>query len=120
MILICRFIVDAASAEDFLIRARRALGLLTAQQGCLGGQLGRSPDDITRWVLVVQFASVVAYRRALSSFEVREHVVPLLSEALADEPGSYEVLAAAQRGVVTDHRSLLAPDAERGFGSGAR
>ncbi|MGH3882671.1 MAG: antibiotic biosynthesis monooxygenase family protein [Pseudonocardiaceae bacterium] len=123
MILICRFILDAAepaSVEDFLTRARRALSLLTAQQGCLGGQLGRSPDDITRWVLVVQFASVVAYRRALSSFEVREHVVPLLSEALADEPGSYEVLAAAQRGVVTDHRSLLAPDAERGFGSGAR
>ncbi|MGH3775236.1 MAG: antibiotic biosynthesis monooxygenase family protein [Pseudonocardiaceae bacterium] len=123
MILICRFILDAADpagAEDFLIRARRALGLLTAQQGCLGGQLGRSPDDITRWVLVVQFESVVAYRRALSPFDVREHVVPLLSEALTGEPGSYEVLAAAQRGAVTDHTSLLAPDAERGFGSGAR
>jgi hypothetical protein len=38
-------------AQVFLTRARRALGLLTAQPGCLGGQLGRSPDDITRWVL---------------------------------------------------------------------
>jgi quinol monooxygenase YgiN len=120
VILICRFVIDPDRAEDFLTRARRALGLLTAQPGCLGGQLGRSPDDITRWVLAVQFESVVAYRRALSPFDVREHVVPLLSEALTGEPGSYEVLAAAQGGAVTDHGSLLAPDAERGFGSGPR
>ncbi len=120
MILICRFAVDPARTQDFLTRARRALGLLTTQQGCLGGQLGRSPDDITRWVLVVQFASVVAYRRALSPFDVREHVVPLLSEALTGESGSYEVLAAAQHGAVTDHGSILSPDAERGFGSGTR
>ncbi len=120
MILICHFVVDAAQAEDFLVRARRALSLLTAQQGCLGGQLGRSPDDITRWVLAVRFESVVAYRRALSPFDVREHVVPLLSEALTGEPGSYEVLAAGQGGAVTEHRSLLASDAERGFGSGDR
>ena len=120
MILICRFAVDPARVEDFRTRARRALGLLSTQQGCLGGQLGRSPDDTTRWVLVVQFESVVAYRRTLSVFEVREHAVPLLSEALAGESGSYEVLAAAEGGVVTEHGSLLALDAERGFGSGDR
>ncbi|HSL06504.1 MAG TPA: antibiotic biosynthesis monooxygenase family protein [Pseudonocardiaceae bacterium] len=120
MILICRFVIDPYRAEGFLTRARRALGLLTAQRGCLGGQLGRSPDDITRWVLAVQFESVAAYRRALSPFDVREHVVPLLSEALTGEPGSYEVLAAAQDGAVTDHGSLLAPDAERGSGSRPR
>jgi quinol monooxygenase YgiN len=120
VILICRFIIDAASAQGFLARARRALSLLTAQRGCLGGQLGRSPDDVTRWVLAVQFDSVVAYRRALSPFDVREHVVPLLSEALTGEPGSYEVLAVGQGGAVTDHESLLACDAERGFGSSAR
>jgi hypothetical protein len=120
VILICRFAVEPARAGDFLTRARRTLRLLTAQQGCLGGQLGRSPDDTTRWVLAVQFESVVAYRRALSVFEVREHVVPLLSEALTGEPGSYEVLAAAEGGAVTDHASLLALDAERGFGSDDR
>jgi quinol monooxygenase YgiN len=120
VILICRFAVEPARAEDFVTRARRALALLTAQRGCLGGQLGRSPDDTTRWVLIVQFESVVAYRRTLSVFEVREHVVPLLSEALIGEPGSYEVLAAAEGGAVTDHASLLAPDAERGLGSDDR
>jgi hypothetical protein len=53
----------------------------------------------------------------LSVFDVREHVVPLLSEALIGEPGSYEVLADAHGGAVTDHDSLLVGDAERGFGS---
>ncbi len=120
MILICRFTLDPALTQDFLVRARRALALLTAQRGCLGGQLGRSPDDTTRWVLAVQFESVVAYRRALSVFEVREHVVPLLAEALIDEPGSYEVLADAQRGAVTDHASLLTIDADQKSGSDDR
>ncbi|MDQ2880280.1 MAG: antibiotic biosynthesis monooxygenase [Actinomycetota bacterium] len=120
MILICRFVVDPAQAADFATRARRALELLTAQRGCLGGQLGRSPDDTTRWVLAVQFESVHSYRRTLSVFEVREHVVPLLSDALTGEPGSYEVLAAAEGGTVTDHASLLALDAERGFRSDDR
>jgi quinol monooxygenase YgiN len=120
VILICRFAVKPAQAEDFLTSARRALALLTAQRGCLGGQLGRSPDDTTRWVLVVQFQSVVAYRRTLSVFEVREHVVPLLSEALTGEPGGYEVLAAAEGGAVTDHASLLVLDADRESGSDDR
>ncbi|MDQ4093020.1 MAG: hypothetical protein M3143_06340 [Actinomycetota bacterium] len=48
MILIWRFLIDAAGAKDFLARTRRALSLLTAQPGCPGGQLGRSPDDVTR------------------------------------------------------------------------
>lgn len=110
MLLISRFTVDPAVAQNFVLRAHRALGLLTAQRGCLGGQLGRSPDDITQWVLVVRFDSVVAYRRALSPFEIREHVIPLLSEALTSEPGGYEVLAVAQGGAVADHASLLTTD----------
>ncbi len=120
MILICRFVVEPALAQDFLARARRALALVTAQRGCLGAALGRSPDDTTRWVLTAQFQSVVAYRRTLSVFEVREHVVPLLAEALTGEPGGYEVLSEAQGGAVTDHASLLRVDADRGLGSGDR
>ncbi|MGH3672535.1 MAG: antibiotic biosynthesis monooxygenase [Pseudonocardiaceae bacterium] len=129
MILICHFSRDAVDTVgqsrdgDFPARARGALQLLSAQAGCRGGQLARSPDDTTRWVLVVQFESVVAYRRALSVFEVREQVVPLLSEAVPGESGGYEVLATAEygaEGAVIDHASLLSADAERGFHSGAR
>jgi quinol monooxygenase YgiN len=116
VLLVCRF----TTTPDLLARARTALELLTAADGCLGGELGRSVDEPDRWVLTVRFSSVDAYRRALSPFPVREHVVPLLSEALTGEPGSYEVLAVGQGGAVTDHESLLACDAERGFGSSAR
>ena len=108
MLLVCRFVVPAAAAAAFAVRIRRALELLTAAPGCVGGEAGRAVDDPQRWVLTVRFASVDAYRRALSPFPVREHVVPLLSEALADEPATYEVLVEAADGATTAHASLRA------------
>lgn len=108
MLLVCRFAVPGPESPAFLARATRALELLTAASGCLGGELGRAVDDAGRWVLTVRFTTVHAYRRALSPFEVREHVVPLLSEALADEPAAYETLVDAVGGVATRHESLLA------------
>jgi quinol monooxygenase YgiN len=110
VLLVCRFAVPAAGVASFRARARRALELLTAADGCHGGELGRAVDEPDRWVLAVRFASVDAYRRALSPFPVREHVVPLLSEALADEPAAYEVLAAAAAGAVDERPSLRAED----------
>jgi len=104
VLLVCRF----TTAPDLLDRARTALELLTAADGCLGGELGRSVDEPDRWVLTVRFATVDAYRRALSPFPVREHVVPLLSEAAVDEPATFETLVTAQGGTATTHRSLLA------------
>ena len=55
-------------------------------------------------MLTVRFASVNAYRRALSPFDVREHVVPLLSEA-QPEPSTFETLVAAVDGQVTTQRA---------------
>jgi len=114
VLLICRYQVTPDGEAAFVERAHRALALLTRAQGCLGGGLGRAVDRPDRWVLTARFASVVAYRRALSPFDVREHVVPLLAEALADEPATYETLADAEAGAVTDHPSLLATDDGRG------
>lgn len=108
MLLLCRFAVPPSDAPVFLARARRALELLTAADGAQDGRLGRSVDDPERWVLEVRFASVHAYRRALSPFPVREHVVPLLSEALADEPSTYETLVESSAGTSEEHPSLLA------------
>ena len=39
VLLVCRFAVPAAAAA-FTARVRRALELLTAAPGCLGGELG--------------------------------------------------------------------------------
>ena len=108
VLLVCRFTVPTAEAPAFAARLRRALELLTAAPGCLGGEAGRAVDDPQRWVLTVRFTSVDAYRRALGPFPVREHVVPLLSEALADEPATYEVLLDAAAGTATERRSLRA------------
>ncbi|MHA6795748.1 antibiotic biosynthesis monooxygenase family protein [Pseudonocardia bannensis] len=110
MLLVCRFAVPSAEAPAFAARARHALELLTAAAGCRGGELGRAVDDPERWVLVVRFASVDAYRRALSPFPVREHVVPLLSEALTEEPAGFETLFSGEGGAVHEHESLLTGD----------
>lgn len=108
MLLVCRFAVPAAEVPQFRARARRAMELLTAAEGCRGGELGRAVDEPDRWVLAVRFASVDAYRRALAPFPVREHVVPLLAEALVDEPAAYEVLLAGVAGEVDERPSLRA------------
>ena len=104
MLLVCRF--QPADPVAFADRARRALALLTAAPGCLGGEVGRAVDE-PAWVLTARFASVDAYRRALSPFDVREHVVPLLSEA-QPEPSTFETLVSAVDGAATVHPSLLA------------
>ncbi|WNV83378.1 antibiotic biosynthesis monooxygenase [Umezawaea sp. Da 62-37] len=111
MLLVCRFTVLEPDVADFTARAGRALELLTARPGCTRGLLSQSMDEADRWVLTVEFDSVVAYRRALSPFEVREHVIPLLSEALVDEPAAYEPVLVAAEGAVTRQVSLLAQDA---------
>jgi len=104
VLLVCRF--QPADAAEFRERANRALALLTAAPGCLGGEVGRSVDEPSAWVLTARFASVHAYRRALSPFDVREHVVPLLSEAEA-VPSTFETLVSAADGQVQEHPSLL-------------
>lgn len=111
MLLVCRFTVAETGVEAFTGRVDRALALLTAQPGCRRGQLSRSTDEADRFVLTVEFDSVVAYRRAMSPFEVREHVIPLLSEASTDEPAAYEPLLVAADGAVRREVSLLAHDA---------
>lgn len=111
MLLVCRFDVPDERRAEFTDRATRALELLTAQPGCLRGALGRSSEHGERWVLTVEFESIVAYRKALSPFDVREVVIPLLSEALTDEPAGYEVLVDARDGTANRRESVLAEDA---------
>ncbi|MGW0518209.1 antibiotic biosynthesis monooxygenase family protein [Crossiella sp. NPDC003009] len=111
MLLVCRFAVPEAEVEDFLARAKHALELLTKGPHCRRGRLARSTDEADRWVLLAEFDSVPAYRKALSPFEVREHVIPLLSQALADEPAAYEELWDATNGTADRRDSLVAKDA---------
>ena len=91
MLVISRFRYD----EDRSAQAETELGTcvegFSARPGFVSGCVGRALDDPTVWVLSTTWADVGSYRRALSSFEIKMHVVPLLSYAI-DEPSAYEVI----------------------------
>lgn len=95
LLVVNRFVV--ADEASFVPRAEAALAALAARDGYRAGQFGRAADDPRYWCLVTEWASVGAYRRALSSFDVRVSATPLLAEAV-DEPSAYEVLMAADAG----------------------
>lgn len=100
-----------APAEPFLARARAALAALAGRPGYLRGWVGRDPDAPTEWVLATEWDGIGAYRRALSSYEVKVVAHPLLAEALPG-PGAFEVLhAAGPGGVPVDRPSGRAADA---------
>ncbi|GLZ39594.1 antibiotic biosynthesis monooxygenase [Actinokineospora sp. NBRC 105648] len=109
MLLIARFTVT--EPEPFTTRAQRALELLLAQPGCVRGLLVRSTESADSWVLTAEFDSVSAYRRSMSPFDVRTHVIPLLAEADTTEPAAYEIIVEATPDAVRRHTSLLAADA---------
>lgn len=91
MLVVTRYRVPREDASAFRDRARGALRVLSDQPGWNGGHLGRATDDPTLWVLTSEWRDVGSYRRALSSYEVKLHAVPLLSLAI-DEPTAFEEL----------------------------
>ncbi len=93
MIVVSRFAVAESEGESFLDRARDALAALETANGYRRGWVGRAADDPTVWILGTEWAGVGAYRRALSGFDVRIRVAPLLGEA-TDEPSAFEILHA--------------------------
>ena len=91
-----RFTVDA-SDERFPADAHEALAALAACRGYAAGRLGRAYDDPTAWCLVTEWTSVGAYRRALSTYDVKLRATPLLARAVP-EASAYESLATAEAG----------------------
>lgn len=110
LVVVTRYVVPDAEQLVFAPRAREALDALRGQPGCRRGHLGRSMDDPTRWLLQTEWDSVGAYRRALSSYDVKLRAVPVMYHAI-DEPTAYEALVEAADGGLTDHRSDREPGA---------
>lgn len=90
MLVVNRF---RAGADGPRLRADLELvhGLLAEKAGYVTGWVGRNVDDPDLWVLTTRWENVGAYRRALSSYDLKLHGVPVLSRAI-DEPGAYEVV----------------------------
>jgi quinol monooxygenase YgiN len=98
VLVLNRFAVTAES--QFVERAHAAISVLAVRDGFVRAQLGRAADDPHRWCLVTEWASVGAYRRALSAYDVKLYATPLLAEA-EEEPSAYEVLASSDGSGIT-------------------
>jgi heme oxygenase (mycobilin-producing) len=96
MLVVTRFSVAEADGERFAEQATAALSALAARPGYQRGSAGRAVDEPTAWVIVTEWDSVGAYRRALSAFDVKVHALPLLSTG-ADEPAAFELLRTVDR-----------------------
>ena len=82
----------AEGAEStFAQRAEIALAALAQRSGYLRGTLARSLDDSGDWVMLTEWESVGAYRRALGGYDVKVSATPLLAQAL-DIPSGFESL----------------------------
>jgi hypothetical protein len=91
VLVISRFRYDADSTDRALDELTSCLEGLGRCHGFLEGAVGRAADEPSLWVLQTRWDAVGSYRRALSTYDVKAAVVPLLSQAI-DEPSAYEIL----------------------------
>lgn len=89
MLVVTRFHVPDDRRDDFLAQADAAVGVLSSRDGLASIDLVQNLDDPDLWCLVSRWADVGSYRRALSGYESKLTVVPLLSLAI-DEPSAYD------------------------------
>lgn len=88
-----------------------AIMTLAQQRGCLAASLGQSTDEADLLLLRTEWAGVGAYRKALSAYEVKVSVVPLLSQAV-DESSAFETIRLWDGERVVSSTSGLAADAD--------
>lgn len=110
MLVVTRFDVPTEQSADFLPRAQAALAAFAARPGYVRGRIGRAADDPRAWVLTTEWVGVGAYRRSLSSYDVKVDAAPLLSLG-RDEPSAFEVLHSDDADGVSDAPSRRAADA---------
>jgi len=109
LLVVMRFRDDSDSGA-LIPPLRDALELLSAQGGLRSGHVSRSTDDVGLVIVTLEWESVGAYRRALSNYDVKVSVVPLLSSAV-DEPTAFEILHTRDESGGRDAVGALARDA---------
>ena len=108
MIVVNRFRVPAAdptAVDELRAGLQLALETLAARPGHVDGTIGRNLDDPDLWVLTTRWENVGSYRRALSSYEGKMFIQPLMVHAV-DEPSAYELVEEGTDLNVSDPRSL--------------
>ena len=89
MIVFNRFRVEPGDVDGFLTDAQAAIVVLEQRDGFVSADLGRNVDDPDLFTVTTRWQNVGSYRRALTGYESRVVVVPLLSRAV-DEPSAYD------------------------------
>lgn len=103
--------------DEWFTRMRAALAVLAESTGFHRGWIGQATDDAELVTLTTQWEGIGAYRNALSRFEVKAEVIPLLSAAI-DEPTAYEAVVVQEAGEAKSFASGLAADHDAvGLGS---
>ena len=116
MLVVTRFEVPEAEAPAFLPQAQAALRAFAARPGYVRGRVGRAADDPTAWVLTTEWVGVGAYRRSLSSYDVKVDAAPLLSRG-RDEASAFEILI-SDEGTASSGRAIDADTVGLGEASG--
>ena len=118
VLVVSRYRVDADRA-NWLAQMRAALAILGQSSGFLRGQIAQATDDANLMVVSTSWTNVGAYRKALSRFEVKAQVIPLLSLAI-DEPSAFEcVVVLDDTGEQLFASGLAADHGDVGLGSAA-
>jgi len=118
LLVVSRYRVSTDRLE-WLAQMRAALGVLAESAGYLRGQIAQATDDAELMVVATSWESVGAYRRALSRYEVKAQVIPLLSSAI-DEPSAFEsVVVVDESGEQLFASGLAADHGDVGLGSAA-
>lgn len=111
MRVVTRHTVEEQARDAWLEQAEVAISACAGQPGFLEAEVCAAVDDANLYLITLRFESVGAYRRALSSFEVKLNAVPLLYGAM-DEPTAFEVLRLQDAGDVQRFQSARAFDAD--------
>jgi hypothetical protein len=110
LLVVSRYRVAPADRASFHADAADALDALASQPGFTHASVAQATDEADLLLIRTEWTGVGAYRRALSSHDVKVRAVPLLSRAL-DEPSAFEVVLHLTPEGSTVRPSGLAQDA---------
>ena len=89
---------------------RESVALLSTKAGFVNAHMARAIDEPELILLQLGWLTVGSYRRALSAYDVKVQVVPVISQVL-DEPSAFEVLHFRDAAGVIDAPGAVAADA---------
>ena len=96
MLVVTRARVPEAEGDGFRTAAEDLLAVLSRSPGYRRGHLGQAADDRELWVVATEWDGVGAYRRALSSYDVKMSAPAVMAFAVP-EPSAFVVVAEQPR-----------------------